>query len=95
MAIIIDGSEINNNVENVRILDEKESRRRWLNLARQLGCEKETIIVFAKYDKLLRNCSNDKERKDIGKLGCIELHRLLSNNGKLVIDGEVVIDDEK
>lgn len=61
-----------------------------------LGCEKELLQIFDKYDRLLRNCRNDEERKHIGSLGVIEVHKLLDNGdvgvgGSLTIDGEVVI----
>ena len=76
-----------------RVVSEKESRRRWLNFARANGLEKEMLLLFAKYDKLMRNCTNDKERKDISKLGCVEFYKLLGGGGELFVDGQLVMKD--
>ena len=77
--IKIDAADENN--LSGKVVSEKESRRRWLNYARANGMEKEMLLLFAKYDKLMRNCTNDKERKDISKLGCIEFYKLLGGRG--------------
>lgn len=86
----IDMTNVNN--LNGKVLGEQESRNKWLSHARAYGCEKEMLLLFAKYDKLLRNCSNEKERKDIGKLGAIEAYNLFDSYGKLYVDGQLVID---
>lgn len=91
MSYKIDASDVNN-LSN-KIVPEKESRRRWLTYARACGFEKDLLLVFAKYDKLLKNCSNEKERDDIRKLGCVEVYRLLGGGGELYIDGQLVIKD--
>lgn len=82
------------NLSNV-VMDERETRRRLLNQARRQGCEKEMLIILAKYDGLMRNCTNEKERQDIGKLGAFEVYALLDKGGKLYVDGQLVWDDEK
>ncbi len=51
------------------------------------------MLLFAKYDKLLRNCTNDKEREDISKLGAYEVYRLLGGGGELYINGQLVAKD--
>jgi len=76
-----------------RVVSEKESRRRWLNYAKANDLEKEMLLLFAKYDKLMRNCTNDKERKDISKLGCVEFYKLLGAGGELFVDGQLVMKD--
>lgn len=92
MSYKIDASD-SNNISN-KVLPEQESRKRWLSHARLVGCEREMLILFAKYDKLLRNCTNDKERADIAKIGVVEFYNLLGGGGKLYIDGQLVISDE-
>lgn len=68
-----------------KVLPEVESRRRILSHARQVGMEKDMLILFAKYDKLLRNCTNERERADIGKMGAYEVYRILGGGGELYI----------
>jgi hypothetical protein len=89
----IDASDPNN-LSDV-VMDERETRKRLLNQARRLGCEQEMLKIFAKYDGLQRNCTNQKEREDIGKLGAYEIYTLLDRGGKLYVDGQLVYDDEK
>jgi hypothetical protein len=82
-----------NNLSN-KVLEERETRKRLLTHARMVGCERDMLLLFAKYDKLLRNCSNDKERSDIAKLGAVETYRLLGGGGELYIDGQLVCKDK-
>jgi hypothetical protein len=89
--IKIDASDPSNLSD--RVVPEKESRRRWLNYAKANGFEKEMLLLFAKYDKLMRNCTNDQERRDISKLGCVEFYRLLGGGGELYVDGQLVMKD--
>ncbi len=82
-----------NNLSN-KIVSEKETRKKFLSEARRMGCEKEMFMVLSKYDNLLRNCTNSKERSDIAKLGCVEVYRLLGGGGELYIDGQLVIKEK-
>jgi len=77
-----------------KVLSERETRRRLLNHARLVGCEKDMLLLFKKYDNLLKNCTNDKERSDIGKLGAYETYRLLGGGGELYVDGQLVCKDK-
>ncbi len=81
--------------ENIskKVLDERETRKRFLMHARMLGFEKDMLLLFAKYDKLLRNCSNEQERLDIGKMGAYEAYKLLGGNGELYVNGTLVAKD--
>lgn len=79
---------------NNKVLGEQESRRRILKHARMVGMEKDMLILFAKYDKLLRNCTNETERADIAKMGAYEVYRLLGGGGELYIDGQLVAKDD-
>lgn len=81
-----------NNLSN-KVLEERETRRRLLTHARMIGCEKDMLLLFAKYDKLMRNCTNDQERADIAKLGAVETYRLLGGGGELYVDGQLVCKD--
>src|SRR5579885_152962 len=79
------------NPENLsdKVLEERETRKRLLTHARLVGCERDMLLLFAKYDKLLRNCTNDQERRDIGKLGAVEVYRLLGGGGELYVDNQL------
>jgi hypothetical protein len=77
-----------------KVLEERETRRRLLTHARLLGCERDMLLLFAKYDKLLRNCTNEKERTDIAKLGAVETYQLLGGGGELYVDGQLVCKDK-
>ena len=91
MTIILDYNDIAN---NGTVLSEQETRKRLLTHANLIGCYRDMLILFAKYDKLLRNCTNDKERKDIGKLGILEMYTLLGRGGELIVDGQLVAKDD-
>lgn len=76
------------------VVDERETRKRLLGQARRLGCEQDMLKIFAKYDGLMRNCTNPKERQDMGKLGAWEVYDLLDRGGKLYVDGQLVYDSK-
>jgi len=77
-----------------KVLSEKETRKRILKHARLLGFEQDMLKLWEKYDNLLRNCTNEKERADIAKLGAVETYRLLGGGGELYIDGQLVMKDK-
>jgi hypothetical protein len=81
-----------NNLNNA-VLAEQEARKRLLTHSRIVGCEKEMLLLFAKADKSMRVCTNEKERTDMGKLFAIEVYRLLGGGGELYINGELVCKD--
>ncbi len=92
MSFKIDATDPSN--LSSQVLPEKESRRRVMADAKRLGCDKEMFLLFSKYDNLLRNCTNEKERRDIAKLACVEVYRLLGGGGELYIDGQLVVKDD-
>jgi hypothetical protein len=77
-----------------KVLAEQETRKRLLAHAKRIGCEKDMLILFAKADKLLKNCTNEKERIDIGKLFVIEVYRLLGGGGELYVNNQLVCKDD-
>lgn len=91
MSLKIDATDPAN--LNSTPLSEKETRKRLLTHARLLGFEKDMLLLFVKYDRLLRNCTNEQERSDISKLGAVETYRLLGGGGELYIDGRLVVKD--
>ncbi len=78
-----------------KVMDEKETRRRILNTGRQLGCEADMIIIFNETDRLLTNCTDQKEREHIAQFGALRLHMLLGGRGELEINGKKIHEGKK
>jgi hypothetical protein len=76
----------------VKMASEAEMRRGIILTARDWGCEGEVRKIFEIYDKLLKNCTNEQERYEIGVLGNVELHKLMELRKALVIDKKVVVE---
>lgn len=90
--ILIDATNPDN-LSN-KVLPEQETRKRLLTHARLVGCEREMLLLFAKFDKLMRNCTNESERDGMRKLGAVEVYRLLGGGGELIVDGQLVCKDK-
>lgn len=84
----IDATDPNN--LNNKILSERETRKRLLKHARIVGCERDMLLLFEKADNAMRNCSNAKERLDMGKLFATQIYFLLGGGGELIVNGEIV-----
>lgn len=77
-----------------KVLNERETRKRILTHSRYNGCEREMMILFAKFDKLMKNCTNERERQDMSKLACVEMFKLLGGVGELYVNGDMVFTDK-
>lgn len=86
--------KIDTNDFSDRVATERETRRKLLSWARQLGYEKDMLILFSKFDKMLKNCTNEEERKDMAKLGWAETLKLMGSYGTFFMDGKVVYSKE-
>jgi len=75
------------NPENLskKVVNERDTRKKFLNQARKLGFEKELLGLFKQTDDLLKKCTNEKEADDIKKLGIIAVYRLLGGGGELYL----------
>jgi hypothetical protein len=105
MAILLDG--LNNaidatNPDNLsdRVLSERETRKKLLTHARLAevdrglkGIEREMLMCFAKYDRLMKNCKNAQEKADIAALGAVEIYTILGRGGELFVNGQLVCKD--
>lgn len=78
-----------------KILPEKETRHRIMLHAKRVGCEKEMKMIFDKYDRLLRNCSNEKERNDMAQCAIFEIYDTLGRGGELYVNGQLVYKEEE
>ena len=77
-----------------KVVNERDSRRKWLARARAEGYEKDMLLLFAKYDRLLRLATDEKERADIAKLGVLEVYKLMGGGGELYVNGQLVADED-
>ena len=78
-----------------RVVSERETRHKLLSWARRLGYEKDMLILFAKFDKLLKSCPNEGEREDMAKLGWAETLKLMGSYGTFFVDGKVIYSREE
>ena len=76
----------------IKIVPEQEQRARLINLARMQGhgVEIELQKLFDKYDNLLKNCTNKKEKAHIAYMGVTECHALLNCSDSVIINGYIV-----
>lgn len=73
------------------ITPEKKFRKHILIMAKNLGCYMEIKQIMEKYDNILKNCTNELERKQIGTMGIAEIHKYFFLRGALVVNGELII----
>jgi hypothetical protein len=62
-----------------RVTSERETRAKFLTVAKWAGREKDMLLLFAKFDKLMRSTDDDAKKKDISKVGAIEVYKLLGD----------------
>lgn len=79
---------------NQKPLSEKETRKRLLAHARLVGCEYEMKNTLNQIDLLISKCTNEKEKKDIEKLGIVSIYKLLGGGGELYINNVLVCKDD-
>jgi hypothetical protein len=89
-----ENGQIDFNDYSDRVASERETRNKLLSWSRQLGYEKDMLLLFAKFDAMLKNCPNEDERKDIAKLGWAETLKLMGSYGTFLVDGQVVYSKE-
>jgi hypothetical protein len=91
----IDGTKPGNLSNGV--LSEEKTRDRLLGWAATFGDKylyRDLLLIFEKFDKKLRLCKNEKERKDIAELGIMEIYRAMSSRtglSKFDTNGEKLI----
>jgi len=93
MNLAIDFSEVT--PQNLKVLDEKETKRNLINYARMNGFEAEMRELYDKFEKMHASCHNEKEKKDIAKLLALEIYRLLGDSGDLYVDNEIVFKEQR
>ena len=67
-----DPDELSNKVSS-----EKETRAKFLTVARWAGRERDMLVLFAKFDKLQKEANDIEKKRDIAKIGAIEVYKLL------------------
>lgn len=73
--IIIDSTDPND--LSSKVTSEKETRQKFLTVAKWAGRDKDMLLLFAKFDKMRRECNDEDKKKDISKIGAIEVYKLL------------------
>lgn len=84
--------------DGAKILTEQETRRRLLNMARNLGgptAEYDVKNILDKYDRALKNCKNNEEKVFIKHAGIAEIHKYFGFAGNLVVSGKELIPAQK
>jgi hypothetical protein len=86
--------KVKRNPDGTYVIPERDYRLRLIEEAKWKGCEVELLQLFDKWDKVMRNCTNEEELKAMGKLGVLEVSNLLDGRylgrgGNLIIGGEV------
>lgn len=76
---------------NNKVMPEAEFRKKMLDWAKVYGCDTEVRIILNKYDKILIQCTNEQERKQIAIMGLAEIHKIMDCYGALVVDGQEII----
>lgn len=69
------------------IQSESGVRNNIMFIAKKQGCEIEAKQIFEKYDRILKNCKNELEYRQIATMGIAELHKLIGCRGELVVNG--------
>lgn len=65
------------------------------------GYEQELLVLFDKYDNLLKNCKTEQERRAMGSMGVVAISKLLDDGevglggGALLVNGQVITDNKK
>ena len=77
-----------------KVTNEKETRKKMLTVSRWAGRERDMLMLFAKFDKLQKETTDPEKKKDIAKIGAVEVYKLLGDcfsslksNGALAIPG--------
>ena len=80
-----------------KITPEGKTRQAILNvaLAKGMDCYIQASMLFDKYDKLIKNCSNAQEREHIGTMGVAEIHMMLDCYGDCVVNNKIIIPGEQ
>lgn len=73
---------------------EWEFRQALMARAKTLGCDGDLRQIFEKFDKALKGCTNEVERRHIQTVGAAEVHKLFGCRGGLVVNGWTIIPAE-
>lgn len=60
-----------------KVTDEINTRKKFLTVSKWAGRDKDMLLLFVKFDKLMRNANTEEKKKDVSKIGAIEVYKLL------------------
>lgn len=72
-------------------LPENETRKKYFDLAKSIGCDKELVQIFQRYDNLFKSCLNPNERYQISILANVEIHKLFGFRDPLIVRGQEIL----
>lgn len=72
-------------------LTENETRKKYFEFAKSLGCDQDLIQIFNRYDRLLKNCTNVTEKHQIAIMANVEVHKLFSFINPLIVAGQEIL----
>jgi hypothetical protein len=75
-------------------MNEKQSRKRLLDWAREFGAEAQLLKIFSRYDDLLKGCKTPEEKEAIQIMGNVEIHDFFGGNGALEVGGKTIREDK-
>jgi len=82
----------------MKVESEQVTREKLLNRAFAMAGivgYNEVKRIYAKYDAILKNCTNPQERTSIGEMAVCELHRAFNCAGELVVNGKELLPADK
>lgn len=72
-------------------LTENETRKKYFDFARILGCDRDLIQIFNRYDQIIRSCGNQVERHQIAIMANVEIHKLFNFRNPLIVGGKEIL----
>ena len=70
---------------HIRVASEEETKSKFYQYAKEIGCEVEYVTLYRKYATLIKNCHNEKEQDDLRSLGALEIIHLLFGSDEINI----------
>ena len=74
----------------MKLASEDKTRAALFTIAKEIGCTGELKELLDKYDRLLRNCSNQVEAQHIGALALSEVNRLFQCEWELRTKASII-----
>ena len=77
--------------KKVDVPGERETKAKFIHLARQVGVEDQLKTIMTKYDNAVKGARNEYERQHIAAAGMAEIYKILGIVNPLVMDGKEIL----